>query len=460
MKKICVIIGLFLSLQSFGQSFKALVKAGDEAFEQQDFHAALHYYVQALEFKPEQAEINYKYAEAALHFNALEKAEKHYRRVLKNKERDKFPDTRFQLGQVYQKLGDYDKALEHFGNYITQAAKGTLPFDKVEKAIKACHWAKDQLLRFDSLLQIERLSKKINTGYSEFGAYQSGDTLYYSSYRYEYKKDKNRPPRKYAKVLTSVRGAKGRTLRRNFNEDTLHTAHTAFSLDRKRIYFNRCRYVNGAEIRCAIYYREKDRRGRWKVKPVKLPESINWKDHTSTQPSIGFDSVLNVEVLFYASDRPGGKGGMDIWQVKIQEGDNQFSTPMPIASINTAYGEITPFFHTESQQLYFSSDGHQGMGGYDVFQTLRGASWGEPMHLGVPLNSSYNEVYYFLGADSETGYFSSNRPGSYYLDSDNKACCNDIYRFSWREPEVLELDKTQPEDAEIVIIPPNPVTRS
>ena len=306
----------------------------------------------------------------------------------------------------------------------------------------------------DSLLQIEKLNKRVNTGYSEFGALQSGDTIYYSSYRYENKKDKNVPPRKYTKVLTSVRGSKGRPLRRNFNVDTMHTAHTAFSLDRKRIYFTKCRYVNGTEIRCAIYYREKDKRRRWKTKAVKLPETINWKDATATQPSIGFDSILNSEVLFYASDRPGGEGGMDLWQVKVLEGDNKFSNPVRLDAANTAGDDITPFFHSPSQKLYFSSDALQGLGGYDIYRIDRTAAWGSPEHLGVPMNTSYNDVYYFLNPDEKTGYLSSNRPGSYYLDSDNKACCNDIYRFQWLEPQPPVVDSTLLADNPPTELPP------
>lgn len=151
--------------------------------------------------------------------------------------------------------------------------------------------------------------------------------------------------------------------------------------------------------------------------------------YTATQPAIGYDSVLQAEVLFFASDRPGGPVGLNIWWVKVEEGENTFGQPALLAEVNTEFDDITPCFHTPSQTLYFSSDGHPGLGGFDIFRSRRGPAWEAPQNLGAPINSSYNDIYYFPEAGGLSGYLSSNRPGSFYLDGDNKACCNDIYRF-------------------------------
>lgn len=446
---------LFFCLWPFlleGQSFNAFHKAGDKAYAQKDYFAAMYYYADALEFKPMDAGLNFKYAEAARLFNAFEVAETYYKKVIKSEKTTLALSATYSLGLVYQQMGRYEEAITRFQEYLTQSNSTDPKASQAQKLIKDCQWA-TAIVEEAEPFKIEHLNKRINTPYSEFGAFSSGDTLYYSSYRFEKEADENIPPRKISKVLYSVRNAKGRTMRRSFNVGNKNTAHTAFSLDGNRIYFTLCDYIKTGEIRCAIYYREKDRRRRWKTIPVKLPKSINLDSFTSTQPTIGYDSILQSEVLFFASDRPGGVGGLDLWFSKIGEGDNQFDRPINMQAINTPQNDATPFYHNASQSLYFSSQGHRGLGGYDLFKTHNDGLWQEQVeHLGYPLNSSYHDVYPFFKANEKSGYFSSNRPGSLYLDRDHKSCCNDIYYFEWIEP-ASEPDKS---DSTIIVQIPDP----
>jgi tetratricopeptide (TPR) repeat protein len=438
MKNIAVLI-LFTVFwaSSSGQSFKAFVKAGDEAYAEKDFHAAMFHYENALKQKPGDAGVNFMYAEAARQFHAYDQAEKHYRAVLRSEQKDNYRFARYWLGMTYKQMGEYEKAIEQFNEYIAGGRESEL-IASAHSQIGECQWAMELAARPDPLVKIEKPSNRVNTAYSEFGALQRGDTLFYSSYRFEKKEDEHKPSRLISKVLFSVKGARGRVMPRSFNSDQMHTAHTAFSLDGRRIYFTICDYAKGAGIRCHIYYREKNRRNHWEERPVKLPASINMEGFTATHPNIGYDSTLQAEVLFFTSDRPGGAGGLDIWQSIIEEGGKIFSDPSNLAEINTSKDDLTPFFHTPSQTLFFSSDGFQGMGGYDIYRVRRGDPGGIPEHLGAPVNTSYNDVYFTLGEDGKSGFLSSNRPGSSYLDQNYKACCNDIYRVEWLELAVEE----------------------
>ncbi|MCC6726007.1 MAG: PD40 domain-containing protein [Saprospiraceae bacterium] len=106
--------------------------------------------------------------------------------------------------------------------------------------------------------------------------------------------------------------------------------------------------------------------------------------------------------------------------------------------INTQENDITPFFQQSTKQLYFSSDGRSGVGGYDIFFTEYSLNngnegWSEVRNVGKPINSSYHDIYFALDKDGKAGYLSSNRPGSFYLDPNNKACCHDIYRVVFEE---------------------------
>ena len=109
-------------------------------------------------------------------------------------------------------------------------------------------------------------------------------------------------------------------------------------------------------------------------------------------------------------------------------GDN-FGTPVNATDLNTMDSEVTPFFHQPSQTLYFSSFGLRGFGGFDIFKTSHeGGKWKVPEQEPAPLNSSYNDIYYYVTDHSKVAYFASNRAGSLYLDPTEEACCNDIYK--------------------------------
>ena len=255
--------------------------------------------------------------------------------------------------------------------------------------------------------------------------------------RYDNKADEHDPPRKISKVLMSVRGSKGRTMKRKFNEVDKNTAHTTFSKDGERIYYTICDYKENSEIRCQLYYREKDKRKRW-GKAQKLPEDVNLADYTSTHPNIGTNEK-GEEILYFVSNRPGGKGNLDIWYCSVLKNE-KFSAPKNFKEINTPKNDITPFYHEATQTLFFSSEGYQGMGGYDIFKTRKvGEKWTNVEHTGYPLNGSYNDVYFTINQDSTLAYFSSNRLGSMYLDENNKSCCNDIYKVTFKQKDSIDL---------------------
>jgi hypothetical protein len=120
---------------------------------------------------------------------------------------------------------------------------------------------------------------------------------------------------------------------------------------------------------------------------------------------------------------------------KKVEAARHFTVPQNAAALNTPQNDATPFFFAPTQTLYFSSDGRPGLGGYDIYSAKKsGASWGEVKNAGKGLNTSYNDLYFFLRPDGRNGYLSSNRPGSFYLDEANKACCNDIFSFQLPGP--------------------------
>ncbi|MDG1436141.1 MAG: hypothetical protein P8M17_10840 [Saprospiraceae bacterium] len=453
------LIILFLTssfLTIHAQTFKAYVKAGDKAIQQKDYYAAMIYFQNALAIKNKSADVIYKFADVARLYHNYSLAEEYYNKILQNDDIDNFPLTNFWLGKVKKSQGHYAEAIRFFEKYNLNGNGNTEIIAQAKSEINACRWAID-LIAVPDNIKVNRLNKRINSKYSDFGALLKGDTLFYSSLKFRNPKDKSIPEKKMTKVLYSIKGSKGRPLKYRFNDEKLHTAHTAFSRNKKRIYYTQCENKGRVEITCKLCYKEKDtkRKDRWKKKIIKLPKSINQKGFTSTHPAIGFDQKSGKELLYFVSNRPGGKGGLDIWVSEVN--GKKFSKPKNLDSINTKYNDLTPFFHEPSQTLYFSSDGYKGLGGFDIYKSKKeNDKWINPENLGYPTNSSYNDIYYTLSADTSSAFLASNRIGSMYLNKANKTCCNDIYKINFSK-EVLTDQLTTIDSLLLVEEPLEPI---
>ncbi|CAG5086082.1 OmpA family protein [Parvicella tangerina] len=141
----------------------------------------------------------------------------------------------------------------------------------------------------------------------------------------------------------------------------------------------------------------------------KLDSAVNLPGYKSINPHVSSDG----KTLFYSSDRPGGLGGMDIWMVRIDESGNPTSRPKNLgAPINSKNDEVTPFFHEPSSTLFFASDGHESIGGLDIFKSHYDRAidyYAEPQNLGEPINSSQDDAYLIFDALLKKGFFASDR---------------------------------------------------
>lgn len=201
-------------------------------------------------------------------------------------------------------------------------------------------------------------------------------------------------------------------------------AHT-ISADGRSLFFTRCEDKNGYGG-CDIYYSRKIN-NRWSA-PQNIGKPIN-TEYRETQPSVSADG----RTLYFVSNRPGGKGKNDIW-VSYKNIYGNWSAPQNLGdTINTDGNEMAPFLHCDGRSFYFASDGHQGMGGTDVYLTKKNIHdrWGPAQNLGYPINTHENENDFCVNAAGTKAYFSSVRPeGNGMLD---------IYEFDL--PEHLRPEK-------------------
>jgi outer membrane protein OmpA-like peptidoglycan-associated protein len=398
-----------------------------KAMDEKNYSAAVEYFSNAYSFDTSDMDIAYDFATSARNYEAYPLADSLYAMVIKKESDGEYPEATFWRAMMRQRLGDYIFSTQLFRIYISeQNNENPYLTRRAKKEMKANKWAMDYLEYLPDSPYIEHMSENINTPSSEFGVYARGDTIYYSSLRFENEEDDSYPPKPLSKILVSENGSEGVVLE-GINNDSTITAHTTFSEDGNRIYYTLCQYITGDEIQCDLYYRDWQDTA-WGMEKS-LPNTINTDSTTVTHPSIGKRVTTDHEVLFFASDRPGGKGKMDIWMTEVMPG-GEFGAPENLRDINSVEDELSPQFHMETNTLYFSSEGYLGFGGFDVYGTEqnRNGQWSSPENVGYPINTSYHDIYfYMLDGPEQFAYLSSNRPGSMFLDYAHEACCYDVY---------------------------------
>jgi tetratricopeptide (TPR) repeat protein len=427
-----LVILTFAASSVLGQTKKAFIKAADEAYAEKNYYGALKWYSEALEFDTDDPQLIYNVAEAARNFEAYDLAAEKYKIVADSLGEDKFPNAAYHLGEMYYRLGKYDDAKQYYNMYLSEySSADSLKTIKANKELESIDFAISKLEDIDKSAELIQMESEVNTPYSEFGALKKDDILYFTTMKYAENDSPEYPARSISKIHTLQEDV-NTGIEGDLNDSNFLIAHSTFSSDGSVMYYTICEYINSEDVRCDIYSRYINEDGTFGEKK-KLPAPINIDSVTNTQPQVSFDSTLMKDVLYFVSDRDGGEGKLDIYRSVIGNNDS-FDDPENMSLFNTPGNDVTPFHHTVTGTLYFSSDGRQGLGGYDVyFSESSKNGYLDPTHMRIPINSSYHDLYYVLDDSSEEGYFSTNREGAMYLDPAQKACCFDIYKIEYDE---------------------------
>ena len=307
--------------------------------------------------------------------------------------------------------------------------------------------------------KVTHLETPYNTPGSETGALRLGDTvLVYSAMPPKIAKgstfDYSDAIMQLYQVRLSKEGkmARPKPCRWGFNSKRDHTGNLAVDPFTRDAYFTR---GDIETLRCDIWWaRGKKRRG-WE-KPVRLQGTVNSKQYTATQPTVGrLDDTT--AILYFVSDRPGGMGGMDIWYALVRNG--AATEPVNLGPrVNSAADEMTPFYDQRNGILYFSSDREGGKGGHDIYCAIGSRNtWQRAEAVCHCLNSEQNDLYFTI-SDHEpssgiptAGYLSSNRRDSYFLS--DSMCCNDIYRWDIDTAALLAMLHPEPDTDTIPSLP-------
>ncbi|HWY38340.1 MAG TPA: OmpA family protein [Bacteroidia bacterium] len=187
-----------------------------------------------------------------------------------------------------------------------------------------------------------------------------------------------------------------------FNENK-NEGGACLTIDNKHLYYTIFKMEGGAQPNADIYYSDYVD-GVWG--DIKKVPGINDPQYWDSQPSVSADG----NTIYFASDRPGGFGKIDLWKTDRDLVTRQWKKPVNLGpKINTPGTEKCPFIHSDSETLYFSSDGLYGFGGLDIFYVRKDekGKWKEPENIGYPINTEADDAGFFVSTDGQYGYFCS-----------------------------------------------------
>lgn len=370
----------------------------------------------------------YLFAEAARKLGAYGLAEDGYRRTIhldSLEDKAYIPQAIYWMGAMKKLQGDYENALPLFDQFLECPPPLSNHYLRLAKEDKEdCRFALERTKSMDGHYDIRHLGENINSKYSDFAPLLIGEKLYFSSLKYELPKERVSPPRLFAKTLV----ADTKTLVTDtslsaqvvdqLNNKNETVAHVALSQNEDRIYFTQCNYPGKSrQLNCQLYYRGRKTDGTWS-KAHKLPDHINVPNASTTQPATGLGED-GKEYLYFVSNRTAEESGLDIYYSQVLVED---FGPVKKHTVSTTGNDVTPFYHTPSSTLYFSSDSRTGLGGFDIFSLNNNTV----KHEGYPLNSSFNDLYFTLNPSGDKGHFSSNRQGCIRLN-ELEMGCDDIF---------------------------------
>lgn len=441
---ITVLVGCGLCLTVSGQTVRSLTSLGMKSEAEADWQTALYYYRQAFELDSANFDATVRYATALRETKDYALAAYYYDKAYQKDKGKKYPDGPFYLARMQQQNGAYLEALKHYKKYLKKHKREStsLTYRKAEQGVAGCTFALNAR-RDAGWIDVLPVGPPLNTTESEFAPWLLEDsTLFISAMYTQQALDAGLIQLYDAKLNADSSWTAADHQWSPFAGNAEPEGNAVISPITQDLYLVRC-----AE-ECAIYRCAKTEYG-WDA-PERLP-SVNESGYSSTMPHVG--RLGNREILFYASTRPGGEGGYDIWWSELVNGIP--SPPVNAGTlINSPENEITPFYLDST--LYFSSTWHAGFGGYDVFKSKgKPRTLGAPENMGFPLNSPANDLYFRYFLHANMGLLASNRLGS--LSDGNGTCCNDLYRLDFTDS--TRVDNVDPVYADLEELSRNlPVT--
>ena len=412
MKNIIVYLALLIQIPLNAQNVSSLLQVADEMYKFGDIRDALEVYKQAVKAEPDNAYANYMsgkcYIETIHKKNSLPY-------LLKAYELDRHVafNILYLIATSYQLDYNFSEAIKYYELYKTKISterendnfKSADELKKIERRVEECNNG-IEFLKHPQKLRIENMGVEVNSVFSDYAPVVSADQsrMFFTSRRLENTGgNKANDNEFYEDIYVTERRdgvwSKAQNAGPTINTN-LHEASIGLSPDGKTLFIYKDDNKNIGDI----FMCELNSKGKW-TKPESMGNEINTK-YIENSVAISKDG----KTLFFASNRPGGFGGMDIYMSKkIKKGS--WGKPENLGNvINTEFDDEGPFIDADGQTLYFSSKGHKGMGGFDIYKSLYddvNHKWSEPSNLGLPINSPDDDIYFVVPGEDEVAYYAT-----------------------------------------------------
>lgn len=321
-------------------------------------------------------------------------------------------DYYYNLGKSYHINYQFSKAIRTFNNLLKQISPNNVDYiAEIERKIKICKNA-IELIENPVNISVENLGNLINTEYAEHSPGVTADesTMVFTSRRKGTGNKVDADGQFFEDIYISHQenGVWSKPKGINILNTIDHDASITMSANGQEIYVYKAGYYNNKESNGGDIYVSKLHGKVW-TKPQKLHSDINSpskESHISISP--------DGRTIYFSSNRPGGYGKMDIYSVKKLPNGKWGAAQNLGPKINTKYDEEAPFIHHDNKTLYFSSKGHNTMGGFDIFKSsFENDQWNKPVNIGYPINSTKEDIYYTPTADGKRAYMASYRKGTH-----------------------------------------------
>ena len=400
-----IFILLFMPVVLFGQNTpkakKAYAKA-IELFQENNDKKATEYILSAIKQDPNFLPPYLLLGQIKEEAGKTDQAIEHYLKGLS----DNNPENAWgywKVGMLYMNLANYSEGKRAFTYFLDFKNQDNKKVNSAKHYLKNCEFALEAI-KNPVDFNFENMGEGINSEWEEYLPSISADGKLFVITRRGPHQNNVVSEDFYQSTFEQGKWTKAQ------NMGTVNTfgneGAQCLAPNGKVLFFTACDREDGMG-RCDIYLSFK-RDGVWS-EARNIGPSINSK-YWDSQPTISPDG----RELYFVSNRPGGYGNMDIWKSVLTE-KGTFSKPVNLgAAINTEFDEMSPFIHTDNQTLYFASNGHPGMGDFDLFMSKRkypAAAWQMPKNLGYPINTHGVENSLIVASDGKTAYFASDKSG-------------------------------------------------
>ena len=425
-----LMIGTF-QFNSFGQKLENWLKAGDQSFYvEKDYRTAFNFYQAATNYDSTRVDIWVKMAESARNMQGLQTARSIYDKVLSFPDSVVTAENYFYSAWINMRLADYKGAQKNLQSYFRKAKEGDPLKNKALMMESSCNRI---LKEYANYSNVPEQTKKISTSNdcleAEFGAVAYKNDLVYAKFSEIDRASSKKDSIAFVSNLRLMNSQGDTNWLPQLAVPNKLISGVTFLPENTGLYYCLCDKVNLMEVRCDIYFRKFNENGGV-GEPLKI--AANASGFSTQHPAVGKD--INGKLwLYFSSNRPGGKGKDDLYRAAVLE-NGEVEALENLSTLNTSEEDVTPFFHTPTQRLYFSTQGRFTFGGYDVYASSPTLNdWSNPMNMGIQMNASSDDLFFSLSEKGINGWLTvRGEKGSSCTTEVPDACCYNL--VTWEMP--------------------------